>query len=59
MANENSEIPEEIIYARNAPGSFRILKTKSVGIAGCGGLGSNVAVLLARAGVGKLVRLSR
>ena len=31
------------------------LKTKSVGIAGCGGLGSNCAVALARAGIGTLV----
>ena len=32
-----------------------ILKSKTVGIAGCGGLGSNCAVSLARVGVGKLV----
>lgn len=32
-----------------------ILKNKKVGIAGCGGLGSNCAVALARAGVGTLV----
>jgi sulfur carrier protein ThiS adenylyltransferase len=31
------------------------LKTKTVGIAGCGGLGSNCAVALARVGIGKLV----
>jgi sulfur carrier protein ThiS adenylyltransferase len=31
------------------------LTTKSVGIAGCGGLGSNCAVALARVGVGRLV----
>lgn len=31
------------------------LSTKTVGIAGCGGLGSNCAVALARSGVGKLV----
>lgn len=31
------------------------LKTKSVAIAGCGGLGSNAAVALARVGVGKLI----
>jgi sulfur carrier protein ThiS adenylyltransferase len=31
------------------------LKDKTVGIAGCGGLGSNCAVALARTGVGKLV----
>jgi sulfur carrier protein ThiS adenylyltransferase len=32
-----------------------ILKQKKVGIAGCGGLGSNCAVALARIGIGKLV----
>jgi sulfur carrier protein ThiS adenylyltransferase len=32
-----------------------ILMTKTVGIAGCGGLGSNCAVALARVGVGKLI----
>ena len=31
------------------------LRNKSVGIAGCGGLGSNCAVALARIGVGRLV----
>lgn len=31
------------------------LKERTVGIAGCGGLGSNCAVALARVGVGKLV----
>ncbi len=33
----------------------KILKTKCVGIAGCGGLGSNCAVSLARVGIGKLI----
>jgi len=32
-----------------------MLKKKSVGIAGCGGLGSNCAVALARTGIGKIV----
>lgn len=32
-----------------------ILKKKRIGIAGCGGLGSNCAVALARTGIGKLV----
>ena len=31
------------------------LKSKSVGIAGCGGLGSNCAIALARVGVGRLI----
>jgi sulfur carrier protein ThiS adenylyltransferase len=33
----------------------KILQTKTVGIAGCGGLGSNCAAALARVGVGRLV----
>lgn len=32
-----------------------ILSSKTVGIAGCGGLGTNVAVALARTGIGKLI----
>jgi sulfur carrier protein ThiS adenylyltransferase len=32
-----------------------VLKSKCVGIAGCGGLGSNAAVALARVGVGRLI----
>lgn len=32
-----------------------ILKNKTVGIAGCGGLGSNCAIALARVGIGKLI----
>jgi sulfur carrier protein ThiS adenylyltransferase len=31
------------------------LKNKTLGIAGCGGLGSNAAVALARVGIGKLI----
>lgn len=34
---------------------YQTLKTKVVGIAGCGGLGSNCAVALARSGIGRLV----
>lgn len=39
------------------PGGFMLskLKEKSVGIAGCGGLGSNCAVALARVGIGQLL----
>jgi len=33
----------------------KVLQTKTIGIAGCGGLGSNCAVALARTGVGKLI----
>lgn len=34
---------------------YEILRTKTVGIAGCGGLGSNCAAALVRVGIGKLM----
>lgn len=43
------------IFDRNAPGTTEKLAVATVGIAGCGGLGSNAAVALARSGVGRLV----
>lgn len=46
---------EESIFERNVPGSTAILKRAVVGIAGCGGIGSNAAVSLVRAGVGGLI----
>lgn len=46
-------LPE--IFSRNVPGSTEKLMKRSVGIAGCGGLGSNAAAALVRAGIGKLV----
>ncbi len=42
-------------FAHRDPEVLAILRQSSVGIAGAGGLGSNVAVALARAGVGRLV----
>lgn len=43
------------IFERNVPGTTEKLQRSTVGIAGCGGLGSNAAMLLARAGVGRLI----
>ena len=43
------------IFERNVPGTTERLRKATVGIAGCGGLGSNAAAALARAGVGKLI----
>jgi sulfur carrier protein ThiS adenylyltransferase len=37
------------------PGSTALLQQKTVALAGCGGLGSNVAVALTRAGLGHLI----
>lgn len=42
-------------FARRDPAVLAVLRRSSVGIAGAGGLGTNVAVALARAGVGRLV----
>lgn len=54
------EIPSEqelegLMAARHTPGVHRKLKQAAVGIAGVGGLGSAVAVALARIGVGRLI----
>lgn len=43
------------IFARNVLGSTEILRGSTVALAGCGGLGSNAAVALVRAGVGRLI----
>lgn len=43
------------LFSKNVPGSTEILQKSGIGIAGCGGLGSNAAVALVRAGIGKLI----
>jgi len=48
---------ESGIFASNVPGTTERLNTRCVGIAGCGGLGSNAAVALVRSGVGRLILL--
>jgi sulfur carrier protein ThiS adenylyltransferase len=55
MANRKDYSKAEQIFMRNVPGTTDILKQKTVGIAGLGGLGSNVAVSLVRSGVGRLI----
>ncbi|HIJ89145.1 MAG TPA: sulfur carrier protein ThiS adenylyltransferase ThiF [Desulfuromonadales bacterium] len=57
---KRGEIPTEaelegLMAARHTPGVHTRLKQAAVGIAGVGGLGSAVAVALARVGVGRLV----
>ena len=46
---------EVLMMARHTPGVHAKLKEATVGIAGVGGLGSHVALALARSGVGRLV----
>jgi sulfur carrier protein ThiS adenylyltransferase len=46
---------ESLMASRHTPGVHARLKLATVGIAGVGGLGSSVAVALARVGVGRLV----
>jgi len=44
-----------MIFTRNVSGMTEILKSKRVAVIGCGGLGSNCAVALVRAGTGNLI----
>ncbi|WP_294341494.1 sulfur carrier protein ThiS adenylyltransferase ThiF [uncultured Clostridium sp.] len=46
---------ETLMMSRHTPGVFNKLKNGVVGVAGLGGLGSNIAIALARVGIGKLV----
>ncbi len=46
---------ESLMVARHTPGVHTKVKQSIVGIAGLGGLGSTVAIALARIGIGKLV----
>ena len=55
MKGEMKKDDLKLIFSRNTPGSYERLCKRTVGIAGAGGLGSNVAHLLVRAGVGRLI----
>jgi sulfur carrier protein ThiS adenylyltransferase len=46
---------ETLLVARHTPGVHALLKKACVGIAGVGGLGSPIAIALARCGVGRLI----
>lgn len=50
-----NKITYDKLTARNSPKLKGKLEKAIIGIAGCGGLGSNVAIALARIGVGKLI----
>jgi sulfur carrier protein ThiS adenylyltransferase len=51
----SSEELESLMTARHTPGIHQRIKKSVVGIAGLGGLGSAVAIALARIGVGRLI----
>lgn len=46
---------EKAVFSRHEPEVLAALRASVVGVAGCGGLGSNAALSLARAGVGRLI----
>jgi len=46
---------EALLMARSTPGVYEAIHNATVGIAGVGGLGSAVAVALARTGIGRLI----
>ncbi len=46
---------EGLMLSRHTPGVHKRLKASVVGVAGIGGLGSSVAIALARIGIGKLI----
>jgi sulfur carrier protein ThiS adenylyltransferase len=51
----SSEELESLMMARHTPGIHQKIKKSIVGIAGLGGLGSAIAIALARIGVGRLI----
>lgn len=51
----NKDELEQILVSRHTPGVHEKVKEATVGIAGLGGLGSNIAISLARLGIGKLI----
>ena len=46
---------ECLMMARHTPGVHQKIKNSAVGIAGLGGLGSSIAIALARVGIGTLI----
>ncbi len=51
----SAEQLESLMMARHTPGVHKRIARSRVGIAGAGGLGSNIAIPLARVGVGELI----
>ncbi len=50
-----AKVSKEQFYKKHNPKIQKVLANKKVGIIGAGGIGSNVAVSLARSGIGKLI----
>ena len=55
MSNLDKNKFFEELMSRNYKPLDKVLPNTAVGIAGCGGLGSNIAHMLTRSGIGKLV----
>lgn len=55
MAFPSREELDEALCARHGPDVHNVIKKATVGIAGLGGLGSNIAAMLARAGISQMV----
>lgn len=51
----NAEELDALLTARHTPGVHEAVKDSTIGIAGVGGLGSAIAVALARTGIGHLI----
>ncbi|MDR2544700.1 MAG: sulfur carrier protein ThiS adenylyltransferase ThiF [Methanobrevibacter sp.] len=51
----NEEEFESMVSARSSPGVYDTIKKSNVAVAGLGGLGSNLAIMLSRIGVGNLL----
>lgn len=50
-----ADVLEHMMVSRHSPKVHDAVRRATVGIAGLGGLGSNIAVMLARTGVGRLI----
>ncbi len=55
ISGTNDELRRISFFARHETELLTVLRKSIVGIAGAGGLGSNVAIALARAGLGKMI----
>ncbi len=52
---EKSDTLRKVLFSGHDPAMLKVWQNAIIGIAGVGGLGTNIAVSLARAGIGKLI----